>query len=159
MIVNDSLEVALWGVPVCGVHLGQEDLRNLGGKTPEQALADIRQRAREVGRADFQIGVSTHNLEDVALSRGLDVDYIGFGPVQGTQSKQNPEPVTGFDALAQACAMANVPVVAIGGLAGESATRARACGAKYVAMIGGLQAATCSEVHAKVAAEVAGFLP
>ncbi len=152
VIVNDNVDLAVAGVAgVVGVHLGQEDLAG----RPAQIIAETRARARAAGLPNFRVGVSTHHLEDVVASRQLDIDYIGFGPVRATSSKQNPDPVTGFELLQRACEAAAVPVVAIGGLSGEMATRARQSGAQYVAMIGALQGVSCAEIRRRVATEVA----
>ncbi|MGB1016795.1 MAG: thiamine phosphate synthase, partial [Nannocystaceae bacterium] len=113
VVVNDHVELAVSGIPgVVGVHLGQEDLDALG--EPVAAIRQLRAQAARAGHEHFCIGVSTHDLDQVRHSRDLAIDYIGFGPVRRTSSKQLAEPVTGFDTLRDACAIARVPVVAIG---------------------------------------------
>jgi thiamine-phosphate pyrophosphorylase len=135
MIINDELELALAGIPgVTGVHLGQGDLARLG------ADPDTRQRARSgLRERGLWLGVSTHDLAQLHDTiTTLAPDYVGFGPVFATGSKPEHEPVVGLDGLAQACATANVPVVAIGGIGPQHVADIAACGAAAVAMIGAL---------------------
>ncbi|HEX7843688.1 MAG TPA: thiamine phosphate synthase [Kofleriaceae bacterium] len=101
LIVNDRLDVAL-AVDADGVHLGQTDL----------PLEDARRLA-----PDLWIGISTHNLAQVRAACDAGADYLGFGPVFTTTTKEHPDPVQGLDGLRAAVAAAGVrPVVAIGGI-------------------------------------------
>jgi thiamine-phosphate pyrophosphorylase len=143
LLINDDVAVALSSAD--GVHLGQDDLHALGGPP---ALHALRRRAP----AGFRIGLSTHDLAQVRASADLPIDYIGFGPVLPTRSKQRPEPCVGLDGLAAACGVARHPVVAIGGLDATSALSAAEQGADMVAMIGALVAPTVDEIAARVTA-------
>ena len=100
-IVNDRPDIALMS-QADGVHLGQDDL----------PAAEAR---RFVGPS-MLLGLSTHNLEQVAAANSAPVDYIGFGPLFATNSKVKPDPVTGPEALKAALSISRHPVVAIGGL-------------------------------------------
>ena len=101
-IVNDRLDLAL-AVEADGVHVGQDDL-------PVESI-------RKIAPPDFIVGLSTHNLEQVKeANRGALADYIGFGPVYPTTTKENPDPVTGVGALCEAVKESKLPVVAIGGI-------------------------------------------
>ncbi len=100
-IVNDRPDIALIS-QADGVHLGQDDL----------PAAEVRQL---IGPA-MLLGLSTHNLEQVAAANDAPVDYIGFGPLFATTSKERPDPVTGPGLLKAALAISRHPVVAIGGL-------------------------------------------
>ncbi len=147
LVVNDDVEAALarpaW---VDGVHLGQGDLRRLGSPAIwAGSIAALRGRG-------LVVGLSTHDLAQVRASEVLPVDYIGFGPVLATRSKALPEPCVGFSGLAEACAAASRPVVAIGGLDAAAAVQAASCGAAMVATIGALVAASVGEIHARVVA-------
>ena len=101
-IVNDRLDLAL-AVGADGVHVGQDDL-------PVRVV-------RKIAPENFIVGLSTHNLKQVkeANKEGL-ADYIGFGPVYPTTTKENPDPVTGVGALCEAVRESILPVVAIGGI-------------------------------------------
>jgi thiamine-phosphate pyrophosphorylase len=112
-IVNDRIDIAL-AAGADGVHLGQTDI----------ALADARRMA-----GDLLIGVSTHDLAQVAAAVEGGADYIGYGPVFATGTKRDPDPVQGVDALRAAVARAApVPVVAIGGITPERAAQVAATG-------------------------------
>lgn len=120
-IINDRVDVARL-VDADGVHLGVTDL----------PVAD----ARRILGPEAIIGLSTHSPEQVAEAQPLPIDYIGYGPVFATASKENPDPVQGIDALRQACATSALPVVAIGGIRQDNLAEVLAAGAAAVAVIG-----------------------
>jgi thiamine-phosphate pyrophosphorylase len=120
LIVNDRFDLADLAA-ADGVHLGQDDL------PPERIPEDLRRR--------LLIGFSTHTLEQVARSREQPADYIAFGPVFGTASKQSAYNARGVEALARAVESAGRPVVAIGGISEENLPRVRAAGARAAAVI------------------------
>jgi thiamine-phosphate pyrophosphorylase len=118
LIVNDRIDVAL-AAGADGVHLGQTDL----------ALAD----ARRIAPA-LIIGVSTHNVAQVEAAAGA--DYLGFGPVFATRTKQNPDPVQGLAGLrAAVAAAAGTPIVAIGGIEPQSVSDIYAAGATAICAV------------------------
>ena len=84
------------------LHLGQDDL--------EPTLA------RELVGDDVLIGRSTHTLEQVEEAQGSGADYLGFGPVFPTTTKEAPDPTVGVDLLRLAVQRSGLPVVAIGGI-------------------------------------------
>ncbi len=114
-VVNDRLDLA----PAAGadaVHLGQDDL-------PLEA-------ARWVAAGRLQIGVSTHNVAQVEAAVRGGADYLGFGPVFATSTKENPDLVQGLEGLAAAVRVAGtIPVVAIGGITPEQALAVAQTGA------------------------------
>ena len=116
LIINDRVDVAL-ACGADGVHLGQDDL----------PLAAARRLAPQL-----RIGVSTHSLEQARAAAAA--DYIGFGPVYPTESKENPDPVVGTEALASAC-LIGVPVVAIGGITLDRLPEIARAGASAAAII------------------------
>ncbi|MFV8751099.1 thiamine phosphate synthase [Nannocystaceae bacterium ST9] len=135
LLVDDDLAAAEAGIPgVSGVHLGQTDLDELG---PDPARRI--ERLREVG---LHVGISTHALGQVDAALGLGPTYLGFGPVFSTTSKRDPDPVVGLEGLTQACARADVPVVAIGGIGPEQLESVMKAGAAAIAVIGALIADT-----------------
>jgi thiamine-phosphate pyrophosphorylase len=118
--VNDRVDVALVvGADI--VHVGQDDL----------PLEDVRRMAGD----RLRVGVSTHNLEQARVAVSAGADYIGFGPVFGTRSKHNPDPVVGVEALRAVAAASSVPVVAIGGIDLETVTLVATAGASAAAVI------------------------
>jgi len=126
LIVNDRLDVALAG-GADGVHLGQDDL----------ALADARRQVPP----GFVIGISTHNEAQAAAAIADGADYLGFGPIFPTSSKDRPDPVVGVARLAAVCAASRVPVVAIGGITLAAVPSLVAAGAAAVAMISAIHQA------------------
>ncbi|MCP5021875.1 MAG: thiamine phosphate synthase [bacterium] len=76
VLVNDRLDVArtLMHDGVDGVHLGQDD-------TPWQV-------ARELLGPDLLVGLSTHDYNQVRNCANASVDYLGFGPVFPTATKE-----------------------------------------------------------------------
>ncbi|MGH9439147.1 MAG: thiamine phosphate synthase [Terriglobia bacterium] len=125
-IVNDRADVA-WAAGADGVHLGQEDLP--AGK------------ARALLPTGKLIGLSTHTLAQVTEADCAPVDYIAFGPVFATHSKERPDPVAGVAGLCAARAATRKPLVAIGGITLENAQEVVASGANSVAVIEALLSA------------------
>jgi thiamine-phosphate pyrophosphorylase len=135
LVVNDRIDVALAG-GADGVHLGQDDL----------PLSAARRIAQSCGRPDFFIGISTHNEEQAAAALAGGADYIAFGPIFPTNSKENPDPTVGLARLAALCEKADRPVVAIGGISLERVPAIVAAGAHCAALISAVDAAP--DVHA-----------
>ncbi len=136
LIINDRADIAQL-VDAAGVHLGQEDL-------PVAA-------ARQIVGPEKIIGISTHNVAqaEAAARAGL-ADYIGFGPIYPTGSKERPDPVQGLDGLRLVRSRVNLPIVAIGGITAATMGEVLAAGADAVAMIGEIVRAP--DVSAKVRA-------
>jgi thiamine-phosphate pyrophosphorylase len=65
-------------------------------------------------------------------------DYIAFGPIFPTASKENPDPVVGLEGLRQARRATGKPLVAIGGITFQNAREVLAAGADSLAVIGDL---------------------
>jgi thiamine-phosphate pyrophosphorylase len=121
IIINDRVDVAL-ALTADGVHLGQTDL------PPEAAR-------RLLGQAAI-IGFSTHDAAQALMATNLPVNYIAFGPIFKTSTKEKPDPVAGLAALQQArTATGAVPLVAIGGINGTNARAVLGAGADSLAMI------------------------
>jgi thiamine-phosphate pyrophosphorylase len=99
-IVNDYADIAL-AVNAEGVHLGQDDLP-IG-------------EARKIIGKDKIIGISTHNLKQAIEAEKQGADYIGFGPVFHTVTKDAGIP-KGTEMLQEIRMQVHVPVVAIGGI-------------------------------------------
>lgn len=125
--VNDRFDLAL-AAEADGVHLGQDDL-------PPARLPDAARRALLIGR-------STHSQGQARIAVGEPIDYVAFGPLFGTRSKETPFDARGVAALAAVCeAVAPLPVIAIGGVDVSNAHEALAAGAAGVAVISAIAAA------------------
>lgn len=103
VMVDDRVDVALALLKhgCAGVHLGQDDM-------PVH-------EARKVLGPDLLIGLSTHDLAQVAEASTLEIDYIGFGPVNASTTKGLTQ-ASGADAAWIATESSMVPVFAIGGI-------------------------------------------
>ena len=117
LIINDHADIAL-AVDADGVHLGQEDL----------PLAEAR---RIMGKKI--IGVSTHDMEQAKAAEAGGADYIGFGPVFETKTKDAGEP-RGVDDLRAIAHNVRIPVVAIGGINIDNTSSVMQAGAGAVAV-------------------------
>jgi thiamine-phosphate pyrophosphorylase len=121
LIINDRVDIAL-ALGADGVHLGQTDI-------PVAA-------ARHLLGVEAIIGFSTHNVEQAKLAVTLPIDYLAFGPIFPTLSKNNPDPTTGLVALSEVVTIKGpVPLVAIGGIRLENALEVLKTGADAVAVI------------------------
>jgi thiamine-phosphate pyrophosphorylase len=135
IVVDDDLEAARAGIPgVVAVHLGQGDLDQLG--------SDPALRIRQLRDVGISVGISTHALGQVEAALALGPGYLGFGPIFATRSKRDPDPVVGLEALERACARAEIPVVAIGGIGLDRIESVAKAGAAAIAVIGALIADT-----------------
>lgn len=121
-IVNDHAGAVL-EADADGVHLGQEDMR------PQTAR-------RMLGRGRI-IGVSTHSLRQARRAQAQGADYIGFGPLEQTQTKPEYTPV-GIASLGSIAGRLNIPVFAIGNVTRVNLGRIMACGAERVAVCRGI---------------------
>jgi thiamine-phosphate diphosphorylase len=122
-VVNDRPDVAA-AVDADGVHLGQTDV-------PVAVARAV------LGPAKW-IGVSTHDLDEARAAIAAGADYLGVGPIFDTTSKAAALPARGLDLLRAVRPLTDRPLVAIGGITGDSAARVRDAGADAVAMIAAL---------------------
>ena len=104
-IINDRVDLAI-DCGADGVHLGQDDI----------PVASARRLAKRADREDLLIGRSTHSLEQAAEAEKDGVDYIGYGPLYSTQTKENNVAPVGVESLRDIVRWASIPVVAIGGI-------------------------------------------
>jgi thiamine-phosphate pyrophosphorylase len=126
LIINDRVDIAL-ALKADGVHLGQTDL-------PAEA-------ARRLLGTEAIIGFSTHNLAQAKLATALPVDYLAFGPIFQTSTKENLDPVAGLVALQEVGTIKGfLPLVAIGGITLANALEVLKAGADALALISELVA-------------------
>ncbi len=132
LIINDRVDVAL-SCGADGVHLGQEDL-------PLRAA-----RPLLPGKI---IGISTHDLEQAKEAQDNGADYIGFGPIYGTVTKQTEYSARGVVMLREIRNLVRIPIVAIGGINEANVTEIWNAGADAAAIISDILAA--EDIAAKV---------
>lgn len=127
-IVNDRADYA--SLLHSGLHLGQDDI----------LPAD----ARVVIGATATIGFSTHNPDQMRAAESEPVDYVAFGPIFTTISKDRPDPTVGVEGLRTVRALTKRPLVAIGGITRNNASICWSAGAESVAVIGDLIPDPCT---------------
>ena len=136
-VMNDRADIAM--LLDAGLHLGQDDL----------PPAD----ARRIMPPDRIIGFSTHNADQLRAGDREPVDYLAIGPIFGTTSKQNPDPVIGIDQLRALRLLTRKPLVAIGGINRKTAPAVFAAGADSVAIIGDLYPQPLTKASLRARAE------
>jgi thiamine-phosphate pyrophosphorylase len=99
-IVNDHADIAA-AVDADGVHLGQDDL-------------PIRDARKLIGDRKI-IGISTHSIEQAKEAEAAGADYVGFGPIFPTATK-DAGVVQGVENLSLLTKSVSIPVIAIGGI-------------------------------------------
>jgi len=119
LIVNDRVDIAL-ACGADGVHLGQEDL----------PLAAARKLMGE-----RIIGISTHDLAQAREAERSGADYIGFGPMFGTTTKNTGYSARGLEMLRAIRQEVSLPIVAIGGITEANVTAVWQAGADSAAII------------------------
>lgn len=109
VMVNDRVDVALalWDEGCAGVHLGRDDL-------PVEAARAL------LGPAPL-LGLSTHDLVEVAAARERAVDLVGFGPAFPSATKGYGEGL-GPERCWVAHEASHVPLFPIGGIHLENAS-------------------------------------
>ena len=125
--VNDRFDLALLA-EADGVHLGQGDL-------PPARLPHEAREALLVGR-------STHDEEELTRACGEPVDYVAYGPIFGTATKEVGHTARGLARLRDAVRkVAPRPLVAIGGLDEANLASVRGAGAEGAAVISAVASA------------------
>jgi thiamine-phosphate pyrophosphorylase len=117
LIINDYADVAL-AVDADGVHLGQDDL-------------PLKEARKIMGNKI--VGISTHDLDQAREAERGGADYIGFGPVFHTTTKNAGIP-KGVDNIRIMKENVSIPVVAIGGIGLDNIASVIDAGADAVAV-------------------------
>jgi thiamine-phosphate pyrophosphorylase len=120
-IINDYVDIAL-AVDADGVHLGQDDLPL--------------EEARKIMGTRI-IGISTHTLREAVEAEQGGADYIGFGAIFPTTTKEVGM-IQGADALRAIRHAVHIPIFAIGGITADNARSVFATGCDGVAVSSGL---------------------
>jgi thiamine-phosphate pyrophosphorylase len=142
LVVNDRADIAVLS-GADGLHVGQDDLPG--------------SEARAVIGAGLLLGVSTHDLAQLAAAASGPADYVAIGPVFPTRSKDDPDPVVGLETVRQARAATSRPLVAIGGITRARAREVVRAGADGVAVVSDLlDAPDLGRAFAELAAAVRG---
>jgi len=126
-IVNDRIDIAI-ASEADGVHLGQDDFPI---PLARKLLGDNR-----------IIGGSAATMEDAKKCLSDGADYVGFGPVYPTGSKDDAGPVSGIDTLRKIVETIPLPIIAIGGIDKGNTPEVMKAGAHGIAVI---SAVCCKE--------------
>ncbi|WP_100953662.1 thiamine phosphate synthase [Helicobacter pylori] len=121
-IVNDEAKLAL-ELKADGVHVGQEDM------AIEEVITLCKKR--------LFIGLSVNTLEQALKARHLDgVAYLGVGPIFPTPSKKDIKQVVGVELLKKIKdSGVKKPLIAIGGINTDNASKLCECGISGIAVI------------------------
>ena len=141
LIVNDFPAVAV-AIGADGVHIGQDD----------GSLA----QARAIVGDEMMVGRSTHSPEQALAARDEGFDYIGFGPLFPTPTKQG-RPGIGLENIAeiQEQVGTKIPMFCIGGIKPDNLEVVLASGAHRVVIVSALlQASDITAATRSVVAQI-----
>jgi len=122
LVVNDRVDLAL-AVEADGVHVGKEDL-------PPEAV-------RKVAGDRLFVGYTVNSLEELEEALRLPVDYIGFGSIYPTSTKESYR-LVGLQALREAVRISDKPLVAIGGIMPSRVPEVLKTGCRNIALSSGI---------------------
>ena len=119
LIVNDRVDIAL-AIEAEGAHVGQTDLP-----------AGM---ARKLLPAPTLLGVSTSSVDMARRAQQQQADYIGFGPIYQTATKETAASPRGTEMMHDALETIDIPLVALGGISEHNISEVVAAGADHVAV-------------------------
>ncbi len=140
-VVNDRLDIAM-AVKADGIHIGQDDIPL--------------HEAQRITKGEIIIGVSTHSYDQAIAAWKDGADYIGFGPVFGTNTKKGAGAARGLHELELVTRDVEIPVIAIGGIKTDNLKDVIKAGAKHAAIIS--EVVTATSVYDK-AKEISNYFP
>ena len=121
-IINDRLDIAQV-VGADGVHLGQSDMPI--------------EKAREILKDKFLIGVTARNVEEAKRAELLGADYIGSGAIFGTSTKDNAKKLE-MEELKKIVTSVKIPVFAIGGINIDNVSSLKNIGLQGICAVSGI---------------------
>lgn len=139
LIVNDNVEAARQtrsrGIPVDGVHVGQDD-----------APVDV---VRAQLGPNAVIGLSADQPEHfAAIPEGV-VDYVGIGTIRATATKKDAPEALGVDKFGELARATALRTCAIGGITAGDVPALKRAGADAVAVVSAICAAADPEAAAR----------
>ena len=138
LIVNDRVDIAL-AIEAEGAHVGQTDLP-----------AGM---ARKLLPAPALLGVSTSSVDMARRAQQQQADYVGFGPVYPTTTKETAASPRGVERLRDILEKIDLPLVALGGISDCNISEVVAAGADHVAVCSAIVSAENVERAAAVLKE------
>ncbi|HEY2037280.1 MAG TPA: thiamine phosphate synthase [Steroidobacteraceae bacterium] len=139
VIVNDRADIAL-AAGAAGVHVGEADL-------PVVAI-------RGFAPKDFIIGASLGS--DAEAANAKDADYVGIGPVYGSDTKSDAGAAIGVEGFKRLAALVEHPAIAVGGITADRALQITVAGAAGVAVINAIFKAADPESATRAIAAAIG---
>ncbi len=128
-IMNDYLDVAL-ATDADGLHIGQEDLP--AGE------------ARKLLPQDKILGVSANKLELAVKAEKDGADYIGYGAIYPTGSKEGAKAI-GLTRIPEIKRTVSIPIVASGGISLDNISEVMNAGADSASVISAILGAPSAE--------------
>ena len=125
LIINDRIDIAL-AAGADGVHLGWQSM-------------PVKEARRILGKKKL-IGVSTHSLKDAVLAQKNGADFITFGTIYPTVSKEGLTDFKGPEAIKEIRKKIKIPLIAIGGIKEGNIKDVILKGADGVAIISAIMA-------------------
>lgn len=120
-IINDRVDVAL-AADADGVHVGLDDI-------------PVKEARKLLGKNKI-IGCTAHSLMEAVRAEKEGANYIGFGHIFTTRSKQKSTPPVGLEELKKVCRKVKTRIIAVGGVDETNAKLVMKAGAYGIAAIG-----------------------
>ncbi len=139
LIVNDRVDIAL-AIEAEGAHVGQTDLP-----------AGM---ARKLLPPPALLGVSTSSVDMARRAQQQQADYVGFGPIYQTATKETAASPRGTEMMHDALAAIDIPLVALGGISEHNISKVVAAGADHVAVCSAIVSAEDVERAAATLKEI-----
>lgn len=135
LIINDYWQAAI-DLKCDYIHLGQEDLDS----------ADI----KTIKKSGIKFGISTHDDAELDHALSFGPNYIAFGPIFETSTKAVSHAPQGMKKITKwKQEIGALPLVAIGGITLESASKILHAGADSIAVISDVTKNTNPETRVK----------
>ncbi len=142
-LVSADVEAAV-ALKADGVHLPRR-----------RAFADAVSEVRNALGPEAMVGVSTHNPAEIREANELAIDYMTLSPIYPSLSKPGYGSGLGAETLRQYCALAQKPVIGLGGITPDRLTNALTCGLSGLAVLGAVMQSV--EPRLEIAAMIEGM--
>lgn len=121
IVINDRADVA-YAMKVRGIHLAYHSL------SPDQVKQNF---------SSLLVGRSIHSIDEARLAEEQGADYVFYGHVYSSQSKQG-QPPRGIFSLEEVAKSVSIPVIAIGGIDYERISEIKQTSAYGIAVMSGI---------------------